>query len=197
MKTQNQLSLFSSTVNTDEKKEIIILLSPPDEIKADLRRLKYEAARYAGNFEGMHSEAYISLFKFNTHNFETFKKYIPFLENHLLQFDKGIKVKISGIHFHHHFNDKNTIQAKIKEVNDVSELQQSILRFYNQQNFGFKPKIALATTYFESQFKRIWQVLEARNYRKTFTCYQLVILERSFGSNKKFNLLAEIQLGSQ
>ena len=203
-KNPNQISLFPEAVY-----EYFVLLSPSDEIKADVDTMKQQLHEMIGlDTANLISIAHISLYKQQGMDAAVVKA----AAKKALAGQKKFTVKISG-HDYFRNGDKRTLYLKIedpapidviynllcppkrppKQINrQISILDRPGKKLPPQKSIN--PHITIARDIDAKDFEGI-EDFTFFEYHNEFVCEAVTILRRPTGSDKHFSPVAEIKLG--
>ncbi|MCW4467655.1 2'-5' RNA ligase family protein [Flavobacterium sp. MFBS3-15] len=170
----NQESLFGPLY------AYLVVISPPDEVKADVARLKKELDQVAGIGErNLHSIAHITLTEKLTDD-EAF----PQAVSHLLGKCHPFPVTIDGWgHFDH--GHSVTVYLTVADPEPITEMA-GLLR-----SNAKSPHIALAKKISHDTFQKLLPFLDGMDYRAAWTCSGIVVLgklmsEKHLGFNRPY-----------
>lgn len=203
-KNPNQISLFPEAVY-----EYFVLLSPSDEIKADVDSMKQQLHEMIGlDVSNLNSVAHISLYKQAGMDAAVVKA----SAKKALAGQKKFTVKIGGYGIYKS-GDKHTLHLKIEDPEPIDTIfnllcppkrapkkidrQISILDRPGKtlpKPKSINPHITIARNIDTRDFERI-EDFTFFEYYNEFVCESVTILRRPEGSDKHFSPVAEIKLG--
>jgi len=171
--------------------DFMMVLSPNDNIKAQVQEHKQYAAKIIGNYESMHSIAHISI-----KNLSRQKAFVT--EPVILASAKTLRtlppitLTIDGFDYFNHGEDYKTIYAKLR-TNHITTLWFKTLK----KHLGIKefmvPHITIARNIPVWAFDHLWPHFKSINWIENFTVNELTVLQReTFATFAKWDLFATL-----
>jgi 2'-5' RNA ligase len=200
-KNSAQLTLFQETVY-----EYFILLSPDDNIKVEVDRLKQLLHEAIGlDTANMNSVAHVSLFKQTA----TESMELPKTVKKALAGQKKFAVKLTGHEILKHGNVSRTLCLKIEDPAPINKLltildpkqapkkvnrQTSILDKPKRPKKVIHPHITIARNIALADFERLTDLTDF-DYHDEWMCDRVTILRRVAGSSGYYSPVMEVKLG--
>lgn len=156
--------------------DFMILLSPPDKVKASVRDHKLHAAQIIGDYESMHSIAHISIKKMHRQKSFLTTPLILGLNNKLAAIPSVI-LTINGFDYFNHGEDFKTIYAKINTPPEITQWFKILKKHLNIKEF-MVPHITIARNIPVSDFNLLWPHFKAIKWSESFTVNELLVLEK-------------------
>ncbi|MEO8887452.1 MAG: 2'-5' RNA ligase family protein [Mucilaginibacter sp.] len=156
--------------------DFIILLSPSDKVKAQVREHKLYAAEIIGNYESMNSIAHISIKKMHRQKSFLTEPAIRALTPKLAAI-APITLTIDGFDYFNHGEDFKTIYAKIRSSPENTAWFKTLKKHLNLKEF-MVPHITIARNIPISDFNRLWPHFKAIKWNETFTISELTVLQK-------------------
>lgn len=171
--------------------DFMILLSPPDQVKALVRDHKLHAAKIIGNYESMHSIAHISIKKMHRQKSFLTTPLILGL-NIKLATIPPVTLTIDGFDYFNHGEDFKTIYAKISSTPEITQWFKTLKKHLNIKEF-MVPHITIARNIPVSDFNQLWPHFKALKWNENFTVNELTVLEKeTFAPFAKWNLFTTL-----
>lgn len=156
--------------------DFMILLSPPDKVKALVRDYKLYAAEVIGNYEGTHSIAHISIKKMHRQKSFLTAPLILGL-NTKLAATPPVILTIDGFDYFNHGEDFKTIYAKIVSTPEITQWFKTLKKHLNIKEF-MVPHITITRNIPVSDFNRLWPHFKSIKWTESFTINELLVLEK-------------------
>ena len=156
--------------------DFMILLSPPDKVKALVRDHKLYTAEVIGNYESMHSIAHISIKKMHRQKSFLTEPAIRSL-NPKLATIPSVTLSIDGFDYFNHGEDFKTIYAKISSSPEVTQWFKMLKKHLNIKEF-MVPHITIARNIPVSDFDRLWPHFKAIKWSESFMVNELTVLQK-------------------
>ena len=176
--------------------DMLMILSPPNNIKLLIENYKKEAAALIGDFESMHSIAHISV-----KDLPRQKPY--FTEPAVLSLLKKLKamppleLTIDGFDHFNHGDEFRTLYAKIKSTPQITGWFKDLKKHLNVKEY-LVPHITIARNIPVDAYNQLWPHYKAINWVDTFTVQQLTVLHReAFNTFAKWQVYKEIPFESR
>jgi len=171
-------------------KDYMILLSPPTEIDAQVKKFKKASLRLICEFESMYSKAHISLKNLHRQKafwveplFEQLEKELSLIEPMTLQIN-GFATFLP--------TDFTTIYAAIKSTPELEDWFKRIRKSLNEKKAV--PHITIARQIPNALAKKLWPKFKDRPWDDEFEIDHLTILQReTFGGDKHWKPFKEIK----
>jgi 2'-5' RNA ligase len=171
-------------------KDYMILLSPPENINAQVKKFKQASVRLIGEFESMHSKAHISLKNLHRQKahwaeplFDQLEKELSLIEPMTLQIN-GFATFLP--------TDLTTIYAAIKSTPEMEDWFKRIRKSLNEKKAV--PHITIARQIPNALAKKLWPKFKDRQWDDEFDIDRLTILQReTFGGDKHWKPFKEIR----
>ncbi len=171
--------------------DFMILLSPPDKIKALVRDYKLYTAEVIGNYESMHSIAHISIKKMHRQKSFLTEPAIRSLTPKLTTIPP-VTLTIDSFDYFNHGEDYKTIYAKISTPPEVTQWFKTLKKHLNIKEF-MVPHITISRNIPVSDFNLLWPYFKAIKWNESFTINELTVLEKEtfapFAKWKEFTRL--------
>jgi len=184
---QTQLSLFLDEeeykpVEIDTVYQYLVVLSPPDENKDKVRRLKYylNTLSYLGSYN-LFSVPHITLAKLQS----VHRLHDPFgkaLQKTFLGHGK-LSIRLNGFNHFSHGSNQRTLYLQIEEGQKIEAIYQQLNTFLGIPLKTFVPHLTIAKTISTTHFEELLPVLPA-GYQDEFICDHLLVLERKIKNQK-------------
>jgi 2'-5' RNA ligase len=170
-------------------KDYMFILSPPWHIGQQIKKFKQSGARLIGDFDGMHSKAYITLKSLRRQKpFFTepllikLEKELSLMEPTTLQID-GFATFLS--------TDFTTIYAVIKSTPAMEDWFKRLRKCLTETKTV--PHITIARQVPDNKAKMLWPKFKDRLWSEQFTVSRLTVLYReTFGHSKTWEVFREI-----
>jgi len=170
-------------------KDYLIILSPSDSIKKQVKFLKEEVEELIGNYESRHSQAHISV--------KALRRQKPFFTEPLfLQMEKELSLiepftlQLNGFATFLP-TDFTTIYAAIKSTPEMEDWFKRLRKILTEKKAV--PHITIARQVPNDEAKKLWPKFKNRKWDETFEVTSLVILQReTFGYDKAWKQFKEI-----
>jgi len=169
--------------------DYLILLTPPESIIENVKKLKEQSFMTIGEYEGHYSRAHITIQPWPRKKPVWIEPLIPKLERDL-QTLPPLVMDVNGFGFFDQ-QEFQTIYAKLNST-PASKLWFKLLRrFFNTP--PFEPHITIARNIPNRQFKQLWPHFKTRPWDAPVKIEQLTILRReTIGYDKTFRVFKEI-----
>jgi 2'-5' RNA ligase len=154
--------------------ELFFIIAPPPHIMSDVSVLKDDVQYLIGHtFEGRHSKAHISLFKYSG---EYLDDMVEHVETKAAQFN-AFNLFIKNLNM---FRDgsQRTIYLDIINKYAVRDIFESLVK----QDENYTPHITIAKTLSSEDFSTAWPHLKDLSYSQNFLCDRITVLMR--GGNR-------------
>jgi 2'-5' RNA ligase len=152
--------------------ELFFMISPPRHIMSDVSVLKDDVQYLIGRkFEGRHSTAHISLFKYNdVHT----KDMVRFVQSKAHEFEPfNVFLKDFGVFYN---GSQRTIYMDIVNKYPIREIFQKLVK----EDEHFTPNITIAKNLDVDDYLRCWPYLKTLNYgNQHFLCDRITVLSRT------------------
>lgn len=158
--------------NPNPVQELFFIISPPRHIISDVSVLKDDVHYLIGHpFEGQHSKAHISLFKYSD---RYAKDMIRFVESKASQFQPfNVLLKDFGVFYN---GSKRTIYMDIVYKSPIQEIFEKLVK----EDTSFTPHITIAEDLAMDDFLRCWPYLKSLKYgNQHFLCDRITVLTRN------------------
>jgi 2'-5' RNA ligase len=170
-------------------KDYLIILSPSDSIKKQVKFLKEEVEELIDNYESRHSQAHISV--------KALRRQKPFFTEPLfLQMEKELSLiepftlQLNGFATFLP-TDFTTIYAAIKSTPEMEDWFKRLRKILTEKKAV--PHITIARQVPNDKAKKLWPKFKNRKWEETFEVTSLVILQReTFGYDKNWKPFKEI-----
>lgn len=178
-----------SSKNMETYKDYMILLSPPNHIAEQVKKLKQASHRLIGEFEGMHSKAHISMKRLHRQKpfwtepiFEKLEKELSLMEPFTLQIN-GFATFLP--------TDYTTIYASIRSAPEMEDWFKRLRQCLNEKKAV--PHITIARQVPNDKAKKLWPKFKDRPWDESFEVKYLTILEReTYGQDKAWQVFKQI-----
>lgn len=171
--------------------DFLILLSPSDKVKVQVRNHKLHAVEVIGNYESMHSIAHISIKKMHRQKSFLTEPVIRSLTPKLATIP-SISLCIDGFDYFNHGEDYKTIYAKIHSTPEVTQWFKTLKKHLNIKEF-MVPHITIARNIPVADFNQLWPYFKDMNWSESFTVNELTVLQKEtfapFAKWEKFTRL--------
>lgn len=157
-----------------ELNEYFILISPPDEIKKEAKKLKNKLYKITGNStENKYSIAHISLFKTKWEKDEhVLKKLRKCLEE-----QKKFSIEINNAAVFEQGPKKRTLYLKIENQKPIISLFEFIADEFKIKN-SINPHLTIEQNMTIEDFSKIENDLSVFNYQNQWICDRITVLKR-------------------
>jgi 2'-5' RNA ligase len=156
--------------------DFMILLSPPDSVKAQVKQHKLDAAGMIGDYESIHSIAHISIKKMPRQKSFLTEPVLLAL-NPKLGTVPPVTLAIDGFDYFNHGEAYKTIYAKIRNTPGTTLWFKQLKRHLNIKDF-MVPHITIARNIPVAHFNTLWPHFKAVKWAETFTVKELTVLQR-------------------
>jgi 2'-5' RNA ligase len=167
--------------------DIMMILSPPENIAAKIEDYKHQAANSIGNYESMHSRAHISVKNLFQQKLFLTGPAIDVLEEKLAAMPPVI-LTIDGFDYFNHGIEFKTIYAKIR-MEPATTLWFKALKKYLNVKEHLTPHITIARNIPVDLFNELWPQYQDVKWVESFTADSLTLLHReSFATFDKWEV---------
>lgn len=195
-----QLSLFSieeyKPVEIDTVYQYLVVLSPPDESKDKVKRLKYQLNNlaYLGSYN-LFSIPHITLAKLQSVHRAT-DRFGKGLQKEFIEYGK-LSIRLNGFNFFSHGAVSKTIYLQIEDTHKIEAIYAQLNTALGIPLKKYVPHLTIAKTISPSQFEELFPVLPESGFEDTFTCDHLLVLERTIKNGKvsHYKPFKKIKLG--
>lgn len=182
---KGQLLLFPPP----ELTEYLILISPPDEIKKEIKKLKTKLSKMIGNTpENQYSVAHISLFKTawekDKHVLERLKKVLSDLNS--------FTISLNGVDVFSHGTKKKTVYLKVENQKPLHHLYEAFKAEFKVKK-EFAPHLSIEKNLPIADFEKIQHDLNSFNHTCEWTCDRITVLKFN-NKSSSYKLVEEVLL---
>ncbi len=169
--------------------DYLIILSPPEEVSEQVKRLKYSSSTVIGEYDGLFSKAHITVQPWMRKKPVWVGPLIPKLERDLQNLPP-IALTIDGFDFFDH-QDTFTIYAKLVSTPATKAWFKSLRKYFNTP--PFEPHITIARSIGKENFNKLWPHFKNKEWKQDFKVDRLTILRRDhIGYNKSYKIYQEM-----
>jgi 2'-5' RNA ligase len=195
-----QLSLFLKEeykpIEIDTVYQYLAVLSPPDESKDKVRRLKYQLNNlaYLGSYN-LFSIPHITLAKLQSVH-RASDRFGKGLQKEFKEYGK-LLIRLNGFNFFSHGNDSKTIYLQIEDTHKIEAIYTQLNTALGIPLKKYVPHLTIAKTISNSQFDDLFPVLPESGFEDSFTCDHILVLERTIRNGKvsHYKPFKKIKLG--
>ncbi len=174
--------------------DYLIVLSPPENIISDVKKLKDFSFGHIGEYESHFSKAHITVQPWPRKKQVWIEPLLPKLVRDL-QSLPPVELQIKGFDFFDQL-DSQTIYAKLVSTPATKLWFKQLRKFFNTP--AFEPHITIARSLPPEQFKALWPYFKNLKWDTQFRIDQLTVLRREMiGHNKAFRVLREIPFNAR
>jgi 2'-5' RNA ligase len=171
--------------------DFMILLSPSNEVKANVREHKQYAAEIIGNYESMHSIAHITIKTMHRQKSFLTEPAIRSLTPKLTAI-APITLTIDGFDYFNHGEDFKTIYARIRSTPEITAWFKTLKKHLNIKEF-MVPHITIARNIPVNDFNQLWPHFKAIKWTASFTVNELTVLQKeTFSPFAKWELFTTL-----
>lgn len=156
--------------------DLMVLLSPSDNVKNIVRGHKQHATEIIGKYESMNSIAHISIKKMHRQKSFVTEPAIKLLNSKLATLPP-INLTIDSFDYFNHGEYYKTIYAKIRSTPDTSAWFKTLKKHLNDKDF-LVPHITIARNIPMDDFNRLWPHFKAIKWTESFTVNELTVLQK-------------------
>ena len=173
----------------------LIIISPPDEIKTFINRLKSELYEKYGNYDGRFSKPHITICNF------------PLLEDRQEKVFTAFQKKMAAIdpftvklNNFDSFENSNVIYLKVEESTELNSLRESLAYLKVEAKLGNKfflfnkPHITIGKKLDTDVFESSRSDFRLRTYQNSFIADRLKVLRYDFNESRYFEFI-DLKLG--
>ncbi|WP_295667619.1 hypothetical protein [uncultured Mucilaginibacter sp.] len=169
--------------------DYLIILSPPEYISDEVKKLKDKSEKIIGNFDGQTAKANISIQQWPRKRPVWVEPLLPKLERDL-QTLPPLVLDINGFDFFDQ-QEFQTIYAKLTSTAATKLWFKLLRRFFNAP--PFEPHIIITRNIPHDNFMQLWPLFKTRQWNELFSIDKLTILRReTIGYDKTFKPYKEI-----
>lgn len=172
-----------------ELNEYFILISPPDEIKKETKKLKTKLYKIIGTTtENQYSVAHISLFKTtwekDSHVLEKLRKVLSDVNR--------FPVAVNGVDVFSHGTKKKTVYLKVENPKPIQQLYEAFKSELKLKK-EFTPHLTIEKNLPIADFEKIQNDLSIFNHQCEWICDRITVLKFNKKTNS-YKLVEEIAL---
>lgn len=169
--------------------DYLILLTPPDSIVNNVKKLKEQSFLTIGEYDSRYSKAHITVQPWPRKRPVWIEPLLPKLERDLQNLPPLV-MDINGFDFFDQ-QEFQTIYAKVSSTSATKLWFKLLRRFFNTP--PFEPHMTIARNLPNADFKQLWPHFKSRNWNGRFSIDRLTILRReTIGYDKTYKLFKEI-----
>jgi 2'-5' RNA ligase len=174
-----------------ELTEYFILISPPEDVKKETKKLKTKLYKIIGNATDNHySVAHISLFKTSwekdSHILEKLRK--------ALSDCSSFPVAVNGVDVFSHGTKKKTVYLKLENPKPIQQLYEAFKSELKLKK-DFNPHLTLEKNLPTTDFEKIQNDLDSFNHPCEWICDRITVLKFNKKTNS-YKLVEEILLNT-
>jgi 2'-5' RNA ligase len=171
--------------------DFMVVLSPPENVKALIQRCKQEAVKRIGPYEDMHAIANISI-----KNMPRQKPYAtaPIIRElyKTMRAMPPVMLTVDGFDFFIHGDDYRTVYAKIRQTPATQQWFKLLKRNLNMKDY-LVPHMVIARNIPVEQFGKLWPAFQQLNWVEPFWIDKLTFLYRdAFDSFAHWEIFTEL-----
>ncbi|WP_259070266.1 2'-5' RNA ligase family protein [Mucilaginibacter sp. X4EP1] len=169
--------------------DYLIILSPPDEVSEQVKRLKYSSSTVIGEYDSLFSKAHISIQPWMRKKPEWVTPLIPKLQRDLQNLPP-ITLNIDGFAYFDQ-QETATIYAKLVSTPATKAWFKSLRKYFNTPSF--EPHITVARSISKDNFNKLWPYFNGRPWQQEFKVDRLTILCREhIGYQQRYKIYREM-----
>lgn len=169
--------------------DYLIILSPPDEVSEQVKRLKYSSSTVIGKYDSLFSKAHISIQPWMRKKPEWVAPLIPKLQRDLQNLPP-ISLSINGFAYFDQ-QETATIYAKLVSTPATKAWFKSLRKYFNTP--PFEPHITIARSISKEKFNKLWPYFNGRQWQQEFKVERLTILCREhIGYHQRYKIYREM-----
>lgn len=171
--------------------DFMMVLSPTDAVKAQIREHKQYAAQIIGNYESMNSIAHISIKNLSCQKIFLTEPAILNLKQKLAIMPP-VTLTIDSFDYFNHGEGFKTIYARLRSAPSTSLWFKELKRHLHVKAF-LVPHITITRNIPIEQFNQLWPYFSNLKWDESFTITALTVLQReTFASFANWELFSEL-----
>ncbi|RKR82465.1 2'-5' RNA ligase [Mucilaginibacter gracilis] len=164
-------------INVSTYWDYMMMIAPPAEVLEVIGKYKKATARLIGNYEGMYSQAHISVSRQYRQMPGTMIQKLDWYKRPISRLNP-ITLQVNGFSFFKQGDTGATIYAKIELNPEVTNWFTHIRKVFGDKKWDAVPHITIAKNVPAAPFQKVWPKISDKQYQFDFLPQSITVLSR-------------------